>query len=455
MKEPEKATKKAKVLVRMAVSKAILIEPLPQITLDVIQKTLIIGGGVAGMTSALAIADQGYDVFLIEKQSELGGNARSIYWTVENDDVQKYLKALVNKIEIHPHIKVYKKAHVENVEGYVGNYKTTIKNGNASLEIEHGAVIVTTGAEESKPKEYLYGKDKRVITQLDLEKQIASGKDFDKKTVVMIQCVGSRDDEHPYCSRICCVDAIKNALKLKKENPDVEIYVLYRDVRTYGFAETFYEKAREKGIIFIRYDVDEKPKVKAGQKDLEIVVRDRILDEKFLIHTDLLILSPAIIPREDNENVAKQLKVPPNENGFFLEAHVKLRPVDFATEGIFLAGMAHSPKSISESITQANGAAARALTIISKNKYTTEATIANVDEDLCSGCGICVTTCPYGAIEIKTEMVDGEEKKVSHVLEGVCKGCGACAGACPSGAIGQKGFKRIQISSMVDAAMAL
>jgi len=455
MKEPEKATKKAKVLVRMAVSKAILIEPLPQITLDVIQKTLIIGGGVAGMTSALAIADQGYDVFLIEKQSELGGNARSIYWTVENDDVQKYLKALVNKIEIHPHIKVYKKAHVENVEGYVGNYKTTIKNGNASLEIEHGAVIVTTGAEESKPKEYLYGKDKRVITQLDLEKQIASGKDFDKKTVVMIQCVGSRDDEHPYCSRICCVDAIKNALKLKKENPDVEIYVLYRDVRTYGFAETFYEKAREKGIIFIRYDVDEKPKVKAGQKDLEIVVRDRILDEKFLIHTDLLILSPAIIPREDNENVAKQLKVPLNENGFFLEAHVKLRPVDFATEGIFLAGMAHSPKSISESITQANGAAARALTIISKNKYTTEATIANVDEDLCSGCGICVTTCPYGAIEIKTEMVDGEEKKVSHVLEGVCKGCGACAGACPSGAIGQKGFKRIQISSMVDAAMAL
>jgi len=270
----------------------------------------------------------------------------------------------------------------------------------------------------------------------------------------MIQCVGSRDDEHPYCSRICCIDAIKNALKIKEKNPDAEIYILYRDMRTYGLREAFYEEARNKGIIFIRYDVDEKPNVETGKKDIEVAVRDRILDEKLLIHADLIVLSPAIIPRKDNLEIAKHLKVPLNEDGFFLEAHVKLRPVDFATEGIFLAGMAHSPKSISESIAQAYGAAARALTIISKDKYMTEATIAQVNEDLCSGCGVCVTTCPYNAIEIRTEIIDGKERKVSHVLEGVCKGCGSCTATCPSGAIEQKGFKRMQIQAMIDTAMA-
>jgi len=453
MKEPEAATEKAKGLVRMAASKARLIEPLPHISLDVTQKALVIGGGVAGMISALAIAEQGYEVFLVEKENTLGGNARNIYWTAENDDVQKYLNSLINKVEKTPHVKIYKNAYIEKIDGYIGTYKTTIKNSTASLEIEHGIIIVATGAEESKPKEYLYGKDKRVVTQLELEKQLATGANFNKKTIVMIQCVGSRDDEHPYCSRICCIDAIKNALKLKEENPDAEIYILYRDMRTYGFGENFYERARSKGIIFVRYTTDEKPKVKTGKKDLEVTIRDRILNEELLIHADLLVLSPAIIPRKDNLEIAKHLKVPLNEDGFFLEAHVKLRPVDFATEGIFLAGMAHSPKSISESIAQAYGAASRALTIISKDKYTTEATIANVNEDLCSGCGICVTTCPYSAIETKTEMIDGKERKVSYVLEGVCKGCGSCTSACPSGAIEQKGFKRIQISSMVGAAI--
>jgi len=454
MKEPEAATEKAKYLVRMAVSKARLIEPLPRISLDVTQKALVIGGGVSGMISALAIADQGYNVFLVEKEKMLGGNAQNIYWTVENDDVQKYLKSLIEKVEKHPRIKVYKNANVEKIEGYVGNYKTTIKNGKASLEIEHGIVIVATGAEESKPKEYLYGKDKRVVTQLELEKQLVKDVSFSKKTIVMIQCVGSRDDEHPYCSRVCCTDAIKNALKIKEKNPDAEIYILYRDMRTYGLRETFYEKARDKGIVFIRYDIDEKPNVKTGKNDIEVAVRDRILDEKLLIHADLVVLSPAIVPRKDSLELAKQLKVPLNEDGFFLEAHVKLRPVDFATEGIFLAGMAHSPKFISESIAQAYGAAARALTIICKDKYTTEATIAQVNEDLCSGCGICIATCPYGAIETVTKIHDGKEIKVARVLEGVCKGCGSCTSACPSGAIEQKGFKRVQISSMVDVAVA-
>jgi heterodisulfide reductase subunit A2 len=453
MSEPKEATRKAKSLIKMAIAKSRLIEPLHQIKLDVIQKALVIGGGITGMNAALLIADQGYEVFLVEKEKKLGGIATKIHWTNNNDDVQKYLKNLVNKVEKHSNIKIYKNADIEKIEGYIGNYKTSIKNDKISLKLEHGVIIVATGAEESKPDEYLYGKDNRVMTQLDLEQKIAQGTDFNDKTIVMIQCVGSREKHRPYCSRVCCNDAIKNALKLVKKNPKCQIYILFRDMRTYGLNEKYYEQARENGIIFIRYDLNEKPQVKKGAEDIEAQIRDIILDEKLLIHADYVILSPAIIPRKENEELAKQLKVPLNEDGFFLEAHVKLRPVDFSTEGIFLAGMAHSPKSISESISQSYGAASRALTIISKNSYTAEATVAEVNEDLCCGCGICEATCPYGAIERKTKVIDGKERLVSHVIEGLCKGCGSCSSACPCGAIEQRGFKRIQISSMVDAAI--
>jgi len=404
------------------------------------------------MTSALTIADQGYEVYLIEKEEVLGGNLRNIYWTLEDHDVPPFLRALIEKVEKHPKIKVYKKAQIDKVEGYVGNYKTTLKNGSTKLEIEHGIIIVATGAEELKPTEYLYGKDDRVMTQLELEKQLAHGVNFGKKTIAMIQCVGSREEKRPYCSRICCTDAIKNALKIKERYPNAEIYILYRDMRTYGFKEMLYEKARDKGIIFIRYNEEEKPKVKKGKNGLEVEVRDLILNEQLLVHADYLVLSPAIVPRPGNVALAKLLKVPLNEDQFFLEAHVKLRPVDFATEGIFLAGLAHSPKSIKETITQAYGAVSRALTIISKNTYQTDAPIACVDKELCSGCGVCETTCPYGAIEMYTEKKDGRDIRLSKVLETVCKGCGSCTAACPSGAIDQKGFKRIQISSMIDAA---
>jgi heterodisulfide reductase subunit A len=290
------------------------------------------------------------------------------------------------------------------------------------------------------------------MTQLELEKHLASGTGFGKKTIVMIQCVGSREENRPYCSRICCTDAIKNSLKIKERYPDTEIFILYRDMRTYAFRETYYEKAREKGVLFIRFDKDQKPTVKKGKDGLEIETRDIIIGEKLLIHADYLILSSAIIPAADNEQLAKKLKVPLNEDGFFLEAHVKLRPVDFATEGIFLTGMAHSPKSITETIAQSYGAAARALTIISKDKYYTDAPIACVSEDLCSGCGVCEKICPYNAIEMVAVSKDGKEGRVSRVIEAVCKGCGSCIAACPSGAIDQKGFKREQIISMVDAA---
>ncbi len=452
MKEPEKATEKAKQLVKMAVAKAALIEPLKTIELDVIQKALVIGGGLAGMTTALSIADQGFKVYLVEKDKELGGNLRNLYWTLEDYDIRPYMRSIVEKVEKHPKIKIYKKAQVDKVEGYIGNYKTTIKNGTAKLTVEHGVIIVATGAEEYKPTEYLYGKDNRVITQLELEKKLANGQDFAKKTIVMIQCVGSREDDRPYCSRICCTDAIKNALKIKERNPDAEIYILYRDMRTYAFRESYYEKARQKGVIFMRYSKDKKPKVKTGSKDIDVEVKDIILGENLLIHADQLVLSPAIIPRTENVELAQKLKVPLNEDNFFLEAHVKLRPVDFATEGIFLTGLAHSPKSINEAIAQSYGAASRALIIISKNKYYSDAPIAKVDEELCSGCGVCEKICPYNAIEMSTEIKDGKTKRLSKVLEGVCKGCGSCVSACPSGAIEQKGFKREQIISMIDAA---
>ena len=299
----------------------------------------------------------------------------------------------------------------------------------------------------------MYEKDKRVFTQLEFEEKFAQKTSFNKKTIVMIQCVGSREKERPYCSRVCCIDAVKNAIKVKEKHPDAEIYILYRDMRTYGINEKYYEKARELGIIFIRYNVEDKPKVKKGKNDIEVNVKDLILNEQLTIHTDFLVLSAAMVPREDNEVIAKYLKVPINEDGFFLEAHVKLRPVDFATEGVFLAGIAHSPKSISESISQSYGAASRALTIISKDKFTSEATVATVNEDLCCGCGICESTCSYGAIERVKKVIDGQERLVSHVNEGLCKGCGSCSSACPAGAIEQKGFKKNQILSMVDAAI--
>jgi heterodisulfide reductase subunit A len=362
------------------------------------------------------------------------------------------MKSIIEKVQKHPKIKVFKKATVDKVDGYIGNYSTTLKNGVAKVKLEHGVIIVTTGAEEYKPIEYLYGKDSHVMTQLELEKHLASGTEFGKKTIVMIQCVGSRENDRPYCSRICCTDAIKNALKIKERFPDAEIYILYRDIRTYGFRETYYEKARDRGIHFIRFDVEKKPVVKKGKNDLEIETQDIILGEKLLIHTDYLILSSAIVPAAGNEELAQKLKVPLNEDKFFLEAHVKLRPVDFATEGIFLAGMAHSPKSITETIAQSYGAAARALTIISKDKYYTDAPIAAVNEDLCSGCGVCEKICPYNAIEMVAVTKDGKEGRVSRIVEGVCKGCGSCTAACPSGAIEQKGFNREQIISMVDAA---
>ena len=458
---PEKATAKAKTLVQMAVAKAGLLESLYAVMLPVIQKGLVIGGGLAGMTAALSLADQGFDAILVERESELGGNLRNLYHTIQGEDVQQYLKALVQEIENHPRIKVYKSAAIEDVKGYIGNYKTTIEvkgqeptagSQKAQIEIEHGVVIVTTGAEESRPMEYLYGEDERVITQTELEKRMQNPQAHKLarlKNVVMIQCVGSRDAEHPYCSRVCCQGAVKNALELRELNPKVNIFVLYRDMRTYGFLEEYYQRARDKGIIFLRYDEELKPVVEKDGDKLKVKARDLVLETDLTVSPDLVVLAPAIVPHKDAAAISQMLKVPLNENSFFLEAHVKLRPVDFATEGVFLAGLAHSPKSIPEAIVQAKAAAARAGTILSRDKYEASATTSVVDENVCAGCGLCVATCPYNA----PELVERADRTVSHINEALCKGCGNCAAICPSGAINHLGFKSGQTEAMINAAL--
>ena len=451
MKEPEKATEKAKSLVQMAVAKAALLRPLPIVKLEVNHTGLIIGGGLTGMTSALKLADEGFEVYLVEKEKQLGGNLKDIHYTLYGEDVQKYLQSLIKQVKDNKKIRIFTDTEIENVAGYIGNFKTTIKNKQKTLEFVHGIIIVATGAQENNPKEYLYGKSDQVLTQRELEHKIAIDifSIGDNQNVVMIQCVGSRDDDHPYCSRVCCTEAIKNALKIKEINNKANVYILYRDMRTYGFKEDYYQKAREKGIIFIRYTPDRKPKVKQDDDRLTVKIFDELLNENLVIDTDILTLSVGIIPYEENHRMSQLLKVPLNEDGFFLEAHMKLRPVDFATDGVFLAGMAHSPKFIDESISQACAAVSRACTILTKDYLELPGKVAKVIETRCVGCGLCVEICSYQAIELVTKTMDGTEKIVAQVNEALCKGCGACAGACYSGSIQHSGFTDSQILKMI------
>jgi len=457
MHEPKKATEKARDLLRMAVAKARLIEPLEPLSTPVNHSALVIGGGVAGMISALTLADQGFAVHLIERESELGGVAKRIHYTLDSEDVQIFLADLIRKIKEHPKIRVYYNTWIVDAYGSVGNFTTEIMRyrGRVIEKIDHGVTIIATGAQEYRPKEYLYGRDPRVLTQLELEEEIARGNPdiVGCDNLVMLQCVGSRNEERPYCSRVCCNQAIKNALKLKEIRPEMNIYILYRDIRTYGFYEEYYQEARQKGVIFLRYDPEDKPEVRQERKDGRYLIRiegkDPVLGEEVAIDADILALGVAMVPPEEARELAMLYKVPLNEAGFFLEAHVKLRPVDFATDGVFLCGLAHAPKSIEESIAQAKAAASRATTILAKDTLMAEGIVCSVNEDICSGCGICEVLCPYGAIMVN------RERKVAEVNEALCKGCGTCCAACPSGAAQQRGFKRDQIASMVETALVV
>jgi heterodisulfide reductase subunit A len=410
---------------------------------------LIIGGGISGMTAAIELAKQGFEVHLVEREKELGGHLRKIHYLLEGDNPKERLDALIKDVMENDKIHVHLESEVAEINGFVGNFKSKIKHQNGKEEeIEHGIVIVATGATEYKPTEYLYGKDPRVMTQHELEEKIANG-DFKAKTVVMIQCVGARNEERPNCARICCGQAIKNALKIKEISPETEVYVLYKDIRSYGFKEDYYRKASEKGVLFINYEDGRKPQVVNGKGKLEVTFWEPVIKQEVTIEPDFVILSAATIPNPDNKRVAEMLKVPLTKDGFFLEAHMKLRPVDFATDGVFLCGMAHSPKYIDESIAQACAAAARATTILSKPTLEMEGIVASVNEDLCSGCRICEYLCPYGAIEMKEK----DDKLVAHVIEALCKGCGACGTACPTKAITMGHFTTEEIVAQVKAAL--
>ncbi len=450
MHDADKATEKSKELVRMAVANARLLRPLQSVPQTIIQKTLVIGGGLAGMTAAVAIGDQGYETYLIERQGRLGGNLLRLHYTEHGDDIGGYLARLEERVRCHPKVKVFTSAELVGVTGYVGNYKTTVRRSDGSnILLEHGVFVVATGAEEYQPTGFLYGRDGRVKTQTELEELLAVKPEAAKELshVVMVQCVGSREPEHPWCSRICCTEAVKNALKLKGLNPKANVYVLYRDMRTYGFKEKLYRDAREAGVIFIRFDPETKPDVQQADGRLHVSVYDPVLGRRLGINADMLVLSAGVVPPKSNHELGQLLKVPLNEDGFFLEAHMKLRPVDFTTRGVFMAGMAHSPRRIPETVAQAYAAAARACSLISHKELSTEAVVAAVNPRWCVGCGVCVAVCQYEAARLNPETGKSE---ITAVL---CQGCGACAAACPAEAVKLKSFEAKNVLAMVDSAL--
>ncbi|MBW1706137.1 MAG: CoB--CoM heterodisulfide reductase iron-sulfur subunit A family protein, partial [Deltaproteobacteria bacterium] len=453
MGDREEATRKACDLVRMAVTKARILKPLSRVPYDITPAALVIGGGISGMVSALSLANQGFGVHLIERSGELGGMGRRILFTVEKGDVRSYVRELIKKVYKNLLIQVHTEADITGFSGYVGNFTTEIAVGSERVvkEIAHGVTIVATGAEEFRPDEYLYGQDPRVFTLLELEREIEKdSKRFDNcKCLIMIQCVGSRESERPYCSRVCCTQAVKNALKLKEINPDMEIYVLYRDMRTYGFREDYYREAAEHEVKFIRYEEDDKPDVQAaeesGKSVLRVIVTEPTLGQRLMIEADMIALGVATVPRAGNRELSRMLKVPLNEDGFFMEAHMKLRPVDFATDGIFMAGLAHGPKFIDESIAQAQAAASRATTILSKDEMMAGGQVCTVDERKCTGCGVCEEICPFTAIEVNPK------EEVALINKALCKGCGLCVSSCRSGALDVMGFSEEQTLCLIEA----
>ena len=454
-KEKEEATRKAKDITRMSVARACLLEPLQEFDLPVDRRALVVGGGIAGMTCALSIAAQeDHEVYLIEKDKDLGGMVRKIYTTLEGLDVQAYLRDLVHKVYQNPLIHVYTDAQIMEATGYVGNFVTQIKSDRGLTEIKHGVAVIATGADVYEPTEYLYGEDDRVLTQLDLEDRIAKEdeKVLKAETLVMIQCVGCRNEDRNYCSRICCGNAVKNALKLKEINPEMDIYVLFRDMRTYGFSEDYYREASNKDVKFIRWEPENQPQVEAvteaGKPVLRVAVTDEILGQQLGIDADCVVLAAAVIPSASTREIAGQFKVTLSPDGFFKEAHAKLRPVEFAADGVYLCGTAHYPKTISETINQAYGAAGRVLTLLSHDTVIASGSVCEVDEKKCMGCGACASVCTYGAIELRKTKL-GHKAVINPVL---CKGDGLCNTKCPTGAIFLKHFTDEALLSQIDAA---
>jgi len=448
--DPEAATRKAKDLVRMSVSRARLLKPLPEATYHVVQRALIIGGGLAGLTAAMTVAEQGFEAVLVEMTSELGGNARTLYATEDGAEPSQYVQELIRKVEKEPLITVYLEAEVAETLGACGDFSTRILVKDEAAEIRHGVTIIATGGEEYSPVEYHYEDHPRVISQKEFESLLFNAPEEAAKwrNVVMIQCVGSREPESLYCSRVCCTAAVKNSLKLKSMHPETHISILYRDIRTFGLREIYYREAREKGVRFFQYHRDKKPDVIPDGNNLMIDVFDQQLQSPVQLKADLLVLSAAIRPRPKGQSLAAALRLPLDEDGFFMEAHPKLRPLDFARAGFYLCGLAHGPKFAFESIAQARGAVSRAMTVLSRKSMTAEGMVTRINRDICRGCGECEKACLFQAVEV---LEDEGGRKSAQVAESVCTGCGACNVACPTGAASLAHFEDEQINEMIRA----
>jgi heterodisulfide reductase subunit A len=454
------ATDKAVDLMRMAVGRARYLRSLETGQLPVNQSALVMGGGLAGLTAALGVADQGYDVHLVEKTTQLGGNLRQLHSTLENPEVAPFMAGLLKRVQGHPHIKIYLGAQVSEFAGHVGAFKSTITSKTGKTEVSHGVTIIATGGVERPANgQYLYGSDPHVITQRELEADLHAtpkpgapppipGKSVvaqlgKSPTIVMLQCVGSRTAEHPYCSRVCCSEAVKNALALKARIPDARIVVLGKDVRTYGFREIYYQQAREAGIVFIRYAENKEPVV-SNQGGLQVSVTDSGIRRELALRPDLLVLSTGIAPAADNPAISGLVRTSLTSDGFFLEAHPKLRPVDLASEGIFVCGLAHSPRFVDETISQARAVAARAATIISNALREVPGQVSRIDPLKCIACMTCVGVCPYGAPALD------EELHKAKIETATCMGCGSCASSCPAKAITLQHQEGNQVAAMLD-----
>jgi heterodisulfide reductase subunit A len=447
--DPDAATRKAKDLVAMAVAKAALLTPLTQTELPMSRNALVVGGGIAGLTAARALARQGFPVHLVEKSDVLGGHGRRLRATWRGEPVGERLAALIAELEADPLVRIYTNAKVAEVEGFVGNFKTVVTADRQSHAIDHGVAILATGAKEYKPREYLYGQHPAVVTQTELDDLIGSGDPrlAGATDVVFIQCVGSRNAERPYCSKVCCTHALRNALAIKAASPDTNIYVLYRDMRTYGLREEIFREARAKGVLFFQYDPEAPPVAEASGDRVRVTFRDHILNRPVTVDADLLALAAAVVSDAEN-GLAQFFKVPVDGAGWLLEAHQKLRPVDFATDGVFLCGLAHYPKPIDESVSQALAAAARAATFLARDTILVGGVVSWIDPARCTGCAGCVQVCPYNAIAMS------EITGMAEVNPALCKGCGACAATCPSEAPILMGFNNRQLYAQIHSALA-
>ena len=437
------ATEKAKDLVRMSVAKVALHEPLEEPVTNVNQAVLVIGGGVAGMTAARTLSQQGYTTHLVEKEAKLGGRALLLNETWQGETVGRFVEDLITRVQDDVNITVRLNTDIRNGDGFIGNFKTTVQADSETTVLEHGVTIIACGATEFKPDNYFYGQDDRVLTGLELQHKLKASPSFETcHTAVFIQCVGSRIKERPYCSKVCCTRSIKSALELKALNPDMDLFILYRDLRSYGLREDLYRKAREQGIKFIRYNNEGGIAVNSAGNGLNIEFADRVLRRPMVIHSDMLVLASAMVP-EKNNPLAPHYKISQKADGFFAEAHVKLRPNDFATDGVFVCGLAHAPKPLDESIAQAQAAASRAVTVLSALQIAVSGTVARVDPSCCSQCGVCVSVCPYSAPNFN------EKTGKAEIQATLCKGCGLCTASCRSGAINLKGFETAQIMAMI------